>query len=219
MLRKTVVALLALGACHSVFAEGMRQVNTGSVHNFIGVDFGSTEHNVGIDGYSDDYSSNASGLGLNIGFWLSDNVGIVVGYVDFGDTNLSKLNYVSSTYSEFHSVEAKAFLVGAVLSTPVWQRPWRFYGEIGAHKTDYTWSVKGQAGGTPYSANVVDTSTVDIWGGLGLGYSFSQQLEGKLAVDWFVLKPDLTTEAQYVYGESKADIQLTRYSLGLNYQF
>ena len=204
------MSFLLLGVCHSALAQ---------VKGFAGADIGVTRDNLALDSVSGDYDTYSNGGSFNVGYWINQHVAIKLGYIDFGSADLSDLNYYDSNISVENSVEAKGFLMGVVLSSPVSDGPFRYFSEIGLHRIHSIWSLDVKQGDTTFRVNAIDSTSIDVWFGIGFAYAVFDHLEATFAADWYMMNPKLTDAAQYATSASKADVRLNRYSLGLNYQF
>lgn len=219
-MRWKTLALFCL-ACttQTVNAEPMQPVNNDFYKTFVGVEYGSNEHVIGIDGYDGDLEEKASGLGLKGGYWVAESIAVALGYVDFSDAELSDLAYQDPNGYEKEFVDGDAITASAILSSPTFNNPWRFYAELGLFKWNYAWDVKGTDLGRPYSISLADDSGINIWGGLGGAYDITDQLEVKLGFEWYTFNPSFEPVAEQFFGKKEADVQINRMTAGLNFQF
>lgn len=211
-------SLLALPAF--VTAAPLQQVNNDFNRFFIGADVASTKHTVGIDGYSGDLVEKDKTYNFKAGYWVSDFVAVAIGKVDFGSPELKDLkDYADSSNYARHTVEGDAVTASAILSSPAYANPWRFYAELGLAKWNYSWTVAGKDYGESFSNSVVDDSGIDLFGGLGLAYDITSNLEVKAGMEWYTFNPKLDDLGQYVFEKKEIDTQIDRMIVGLNFQF
>lgn len=215
----TTLSLLAVLSAPAFADEAMRSVNDENAKMFVEATIGQTEQELSLDGYSGDVSEKESTLSFKAGYWVSDNVAISLGYTDLGDVEYKDISGTVDGLDISNTGEGKAVTVSATFSTPLWQKPWRFYAELGLAKWNYTWETTVSNGFQSLSGKVADDDGIDFFGGLGLGYTMTDNLEFVAGAEWYTMEPEMTEAGENAYGVGKADLQIQRLKLGLNYRF
>lgn len=215
----STLSLLTILSAPAFAEEPLRSVNDDNAKIFVEATIGQTEQELGLDGYSGDVSEKDTTLSFKAGYWVSDNIAISVGYTDLGDVEYKELSGSSNGINYSNSGEGKAFTVSGTFSTPLWQKPWRFYAELGLAKWSYTWKSTASNGVQSVSFDIADDDGVDIFGGLGLGYTVADGLEIVAGAEWYTMEPSMTEVGDGFYGVSKADLQVQRLKMGMNYRF
>jgi OmpA-OmpF porin, OOP family len=120
----------------------------------------------GVSGFNVDNRNTSGGVG--VGYNITKNVGVEVGYADFGKAKVS--SQLSPNLSG--DVRAKATHASAIGTVPL--SPEMFvYGRLGVSRTDREAGVAG--------VDAADKKTEAIYG-VGGGYNFTKNLAG--TVEW-----------------------------------
>ena len=186
MKTKIILAALLMSSGYAFAAPGA----------YVGVNVGSTEHKVSMDGQSDTETTN--GAKLYAGYQINPAFGIEVGYVNFGKLKATEEGVGVS----FKPTSIYAALTGTMAVSPALN----VFGKVGASRNDTTFTVSFE--GESVSADKNASSAVI---GFGAQYKFSENLSvvaeyenfGKLAK----------------FEEEGINFKATMISVGLRYAF
>ncbi len=170
----------------------------------IGLEYGKAEQEYSLDGYSGDNTGDDNGYRLFGTYFFSANVGIRVGYANFGEAETYSEDFYAYVpeidedvlFSIDEVSEAKALTLGVVVSTPITQGPFEFWGEAGLAKWDVDMSSALTA---PEYGVEIETfndsdSGVSLYGGLGVRFQATPQFGMGLSAMWYTMEPDLFDE-------------------------
>jgi OOP family OmpA-OmpF porin len=109
--------------------------------------------------------------GLGVGYNFSRNLGVELGYLDFGK---GKGSFASSSLAGTGDFKARSTQVSVLLSAPI-DQDWQVFGRLGAARTDR----KASARVGTVSVSDSEKKNEALFG-VGVGYSFNKNLMGTL---------------------------------------
>ena len=182
-------------------------------------DLGISEVDMGtpLSGLTYDDSDTTTSLG--IGYSLTDNFALEVGYVDLGEAKISTSGAVSGSYlgtpftasgTATLGVDATGYIFGAKAHGEITEKLNAFVrGGFYNWESDLSFSVAGTVNGTPVAAGAstkLDDGT-DLYAGAGLSYELTDSVE--LNAQW----------VRYMLELEGQDSDVDTYTIGLAFKF
>lgn len=210
--RIQVLALLAtLGATHSSTAQ---EASTNRF--FVAVEAGIAEHTIDASGGYEDESGNSFSPSIALGYMFTPNISMVAQYTQYGEADLFSADIdfedvvVGTTFS---SETTGISLVGQYMTDPS-PSGWSYGAKLGLINWDTDLNISATSAGASASDTLGDDKGVAVYGGFIITYALGEKVDVTLNADWFVNDLDV----ELIEG-SQMDMQYSRYTVGLKYQF
>lgn len=211
-MEKKYISAAVLGAVLAVNAQAY-EITESQKNVEIGLEYGNYDQEYSIDGLDGELTGDDTGYRIFATFYQTSNIGIRVGYTDFGSAVIFdeyQSNGIDFIEASLES-SVSALTIGAVMSSAITNGPIEFNAELGLAKwnVDLAYQENSSMFGS-YSDKDSDDG-VSIYGGFGARLQATKSFGIGLNILWYVFEADLAGDTY--------DIQVDAITLNSVYRF
>lgn len=213
-MNKRIQALAILATLVAAHSAGAQETTTNRF--FAVVEAGISEHTIDASGGYEDESGNSFSPSVALGYLYNPNISIVAQYTQYGEADLfsAELNIDGVAIDATFSSETTGISLVGQYMTDASPGGWSYGAKLGLIHWSTDLNLSASNGGVTASDTLDDDKGVAVYGGFIVSYALSEKIDLTLNADWFV--NDL--EVDLIDG-SQEDMQYSRYTAGLKYQF